>query len=446
MWFNHHAIRFSLIVGLFTGGLFVGTATFAPHNANAQDVVLSQLYGKGVHAYFDGDFEAAHRHLSDAIDGGTLDPRVYYFRAMAYHHLGRPEEAALDMAMGARLEIRDVNQFYPVSRSLERVQGRERVMLEQQRRDARLNQHQKAQSQRRKRFGGEGVTPPRPTAPRSLPPSDDADAAPVDEDVTVDDSSDDFKAEGNPFGDDPVEDTATDAATDTLEEDADDGNIFAGDDDTDDTTEDDSNLDEDDGDLGEDEEGLSDDEGDIFAGDDDSDEASDDEAGLEDDGDIFDADEDSSDELGDDELGEDDLGDADLGDDENVSVASAETAAEAPKLGKNGAKAIGRSILGLFGGAKKTPPAAGPPENPHANDDTETADFGEDLESDEGLDSADDLDGESDDTFGEEVDDSLDEDGDLGDEDLDDIDLEEGDLGDEDLDEDLGDEDLLDDE
>ncbi len=46
----------------------------------AEDLVLSQLYGSGVHRYFAGDTTNAHSDFTAAITGGTNDPRPYYFR------------------------------------------------------------------------------------------------------------------------------------------------------------------------------------------------------------------------------------------------------------------------------------------------------------------------------------------------------------------------------
>ena len=66
-----------LVSGVIWAGAWAG-------QARAQDGVLSQLYGNGVHAYFAGDFVKAHDLLSSAIAGGSRDPRCYYFRGLAY--------------------------------------------------------------------------------------------------------------------------------------------------------------------------------------------------------------------------------------------------------------------------------------------------------------------------------------------------------------------------
>jgi len=124
----------------------LGLALLSPVRAAAQEQeILNLLYGSGVHAYFNGDYRQAHEDLTTVIERGTEDPRPYYFRALAHLQLGRPDEARDDMNRGAKLEAEDVDGFYPVSRSLERIQGRERLLLERYRVKARL-----AELQRRK--------------------------------------------------------------------------------------------------------------------------------------------------------------------------------------------------------------------------------------------------------------------------------------------------------
>lgn len=103
----------------------------------AQEEVLSQFYGSGVHNYYERDYFAAMRELSAAIDGGTNDPRAYYYRGLTHTRLGDTAAAGRDMQKGAELESADVNQFYPVGRSLERVQGYQRIALERYRSMAR---------------------------------------------------------------------------------------------------------------------------------------------------------------------------------------------------------------------------------------------------------------------------------------------------------------------
>ena len=104
----------------------------------AQENVLSQMYGLGVHAYFSGNYEEAYEHFSQAIEGGSTDPRCYYFRGLCYRRLGREEEAEMDFQKAAAFEARDSAKFYAVSVALQRVQGSERMVIEKHRAEARL--------------------------------------------------------------------------------------------------------------------------------------------------------------------------------------------------------------------------------------------------------------------------------------------------------------------
>ncbi len=138
----------SMSLILLAGGLVLLSAV----SVHAQDAVLGQMYGNGVHAYFSRDYVKAHEHLTAAVDGGAGDPRCYYFRGLAYLKLGRETEASMDFEKGAKLESRDVNRFYNVGRSLERVQGRQRLLLEQHRVKARMAALQRAEDIRKVRY------------------------------------------------------------------------------------------------------------------------------------------------------------------------------------------------------------------------------------------------------------------------------------------------------
>ena len=109
-----------------------------PTSAVAQDSVLAELYGHGVHAYYSAQYQQAHEYLTTAIDQGTRDPRAFYFRGLAYTRLGRPDEAKADFQKGSELETGGADRIYPVSHSLQRIQGATRITIERQRQQARL--------------------------------------------------------------------------------------------------------------------------------------------------------------------------------------------------------------------------------------------------------------------------------------------------------------------
>jgi hypothetical protein len=102
---------------------------------NEEDAATS-LYGRGVHAYFAGRAGEAEHLLSRALGFEPSDPRVFYFRSLSRLRLGRRDEACSDMAVGAALESEQANRF-AIGAALQRVQGRDRLLLEQYRRQAR---------------------------------------------------------------------------------------------------------------------------------------------------------------------------------------------------------------------------------------------------------------------------------------------------------------------
>ena len=139
--------RLAVLAG---GLLLLGTASLV-----AQDAILGQMYGSGVHAYFTQEYRQAYDFFTSAINGGSVDPRCYYFRGLTYLKLGREEEAKADFEQAAKLETADVNQSFrvgSVGRSLERIQGSERQMLEGYRAQARMMAMQRAENLRKARY------------------------------------------------------------------------------------------------------------------------------------------------------------------------------------------------------------------------------------------------------------------------------------------------------
>lgn len=105
--------------------------------AAREDAILAVAYGNGVHAYYAGDYQRSYEELSTAIEGGTQDPRAFYFRGLAALRLGRFDEADADFALGANAEAAGRGSW-PVGRSLERIQGAARTQLEKHRVRARM--------------------------------------------------------------------------------------------------------------------------------------------------------------------------------------------------------------------------------------------------------------------------------------------------------------------
>jgi hypothetical protein len=120
---------------------------------SAQGDILAELYGNGVHAYFAGQNRTALDALNAAIDAGSQDPRAYYFRGLTRLRLAQDEQAEADFTQGAALETGDSQQFYDVSASLSRIQGRIRLQLERYRNAARVVARQRNNEYNASRFG-----------------------------------------------------------------------------------------------------------------------------------------------------------------------------------------------------------------------------------------------------------------------------------------------------
>ena len=117
--------------------LTLGTAVLLAGRADADEPAVAAMYGAGVHAYYAGGYQQSFDSLSRVIRIGTADPRAYYFRGLAALRMGRRDEAVADFTKGAELEA-DGWSMRTVSRSLERVQGTDRLLLERSRSGARL--------------------------------------------------------------------------------------------------------------------------------------------------------------------------------------------------------------------------------------------------------------------------------------------------------------------
>ena len=139
---------FSGIQSLLCGVVVLSAAA---HGAQGPDT-WDRWYGKGVHAFFSGQDRKAYRELTRSIEADSKDPRCSYFRALVNLRLGRSEAAKVDMVRGAWLEVEDVDGYYPVDLSLERIQGRDRLLLEKYRQQARIDAALQDKARQRKRY------------------------------------------------------------------------------------------------------------------------------------------------------------------------------------------------------------------------------------------------------------------------------------------------------
>ncbi|MEM8912025.1 MAG: hypothetical protein AAGC97_09680 [Planctomycetota bacterium] len=122
------------------GGVFAAVAIITcshASKASSQDAILTEIYGRGVHAFHAGRFQDSYELLTLAIENGIKDPRAYYFRGFVSHASGRSIAAEADFDTGAEMEAE--GGFGPVvGRALERIQGTVRLKLESIREKAKL--------------------------------------------------------------------------------------------------------------------------------------------------------------------------------------------------------------------------------------------------------------------------------------------------------------------
>ena len=90
--------------------------------------------------------------LTSVIASAANDPRALYFRGLTCLRLGREDEAKQDFQQGGKLEAKDLERTYNVSRALERIQGPDRMLLEQFRAEARALEFQRAEQLRKDRY------------------------------------------------------------------------------------------------------------------------------------------------------------------------------------------------------------------------------------------------------------------------------------------------------
>lgn len=226
-------------------------ATVRAEPVMTEVTALARAYGAGVHAYFSGDAQRAYDDLTQAIEAGTRDPRAWYFRGLAALKLGRLDEAEADFSTAATRET-DAAGDWAVSRSLERVQGHDRLALERHRVRARVaGYEQRRQAVERRysqieslqtemlrerrpegtapdpseKFGGEDI-PAAPITPPSAPaesvepaePTDGVREEPADEAPAEEMPAEETPAEPPMAEESPEPEAVTEPAADTAPE------------------------------------------------------------------------------------------------------------------------------------------------------------------------------------------------------------------------------------
>jgi TolA-binding protein len=101
-----------------------------PEGTDVPDPVeADKHYAVGLNRFFAEDYAGAEKELAEAVRLYGRDARYFYFLGLARLHQGKQRGAEADFAEGARLEKFDLPPRAAVSRSLERIQGRVRLLL-----------------------------------------------------------------------------------------------------------------------------------------------------------------------------------------------------------------------------------------------------------------------------------------------------------------------------
>jgi len=136
---------------LFGGAVFAADTFFATDESDA-------IYGKGVHAFFDQNYEEAVKILSKVEELKTNDPRPYYFMGLARLRQKQTEQADQYFKQAAQLEYNGrALQHYAVPESLRRIQGEERLRIEKIREEERTNARIRDQRIQEARYGAENA-------------------------------------------------------------------------------------------------------------------------------------------------------------------------------------------------------------------------------------------------------------------------------------------------
>ena len=138
---------FLVAIAVFSAALCVGSL-----HAGVFDTVneAENLYGQAVHAYFDGDYEGAVNLLThvDELDPKNLykDPRPYFFLGLAYCQLRQTELADEAFKKAAKIEQESLAaRDFDVSGALRRIQGAQRLRIEEYRKEAKSVREEKEQ-------------------------------------------------------------------------------------------------------------------------------------------------------------------------------------------------------------------------------------------------------------------------------------------------------------
>ena len=120
---------------------------------SAQEETPETLYARGVSLFFNDRYDEAEACFRKGIELSPDNPANYYFLGVAQLRLGRAEEAGESFAKGAEAELTPRGRLVDVPGHLLRIQGDERLLIEQIRRRAALEYQEKTRRFNEALFG-----------------------------------------------------------------------------------------------------------------------------------------------------------------------------------------------------------------------------------------------------------------------------------------------------
>ena len=123
-------------------------------SASAAEPSAADHMAAAVESWRVGDLDGAHEQLTQMIEAGSRDARVYYYRALISEQMG--SDAERDLKTAARLEA-ETTSTRLVNRALENVQGETRAKIEKYRSEARAKLKPDPEAEARKALYREGI-------------------------------------------------------------------------------------------------------------------------------------------------------------------------------------------------------------------------------------------------------------------------------------------------
>lgn len=128
-WFWNGTVGGSWALGMLAAG--------ASSPASALGQTTDQVFATNIHRYYEGDYDHLIADVSEIVNDDLEDPRIYYLRGLAFLKTGQESAAGQDLRKGAELEaIQFGKRNYNIPRTMQRIQGNDRAMLETARSDA----------------------------------------------------------------------------------------------------------------------------------------------------------------------------------------------------------------------------------------------------------------------------------------------------------------------